>query len=39
MLARAAEEGAQRALSNAGLGGKDAVRTVRDMWSLFECIQ
>ena len=39
MLARAAEEGARRALSDVGLGGKDAVLTIHDMQSLLECIQ
>jgi hypothetical protein len=39
MLARAAEEGARRALSDVGLGGKDAVLTIHDMRSLLECIQ
>ena len=34
MLARAAEEGARRALSDVGLGGKDAVLTIHDMQSL-----
>jgi hypothetical protein len=34
MLARAAEEGAWRALNDVGLGGKDAVLTIRDMRSL-----
>ena len=38
MLERAAEEGA-RALSDVGLGGKDAVLTIHDMQSLLECIQ
>jgi Family of unknown function (DUF6127) len=38
MLARAAEEGARRALSDVGLGGKDAVLTIHDMRSLLECI-
>jgi hypothetical protein len=36
MLARAAEEGARRALSDVGLGGKDAVLTIHDMRSLLE---
>ena len=31
MLERAAEEGARRALSDVGLGGKDAVLTIHDM--------
>ena len=39
MLARAAEEGARRALTDVGLGGKDAVLTIHDMRSLLECIQ
>jgi hypothetical protein len=39
MLARAAEEGARRALSDVGLGGKDAVLTIHDMKSLLDCIQ
>jgi hypothetical protein len=38
MLGRAAEEGARRALSDVGLGGKDAVLTIHDMRSLLECI-
>ena len=38
MLARAAEEGARRALNDVGLGGKDAVLTIHDMRSLLECI-
>ena len=38
MLERAAEEGARRALSDVGLGGKDAVLTIHDMRSLLECI-
>lgn len=39
MLERAAEEGARRALSDVGLGDKDAVLTIHDMRSLLECIQ
>jgi len=39
MLARTAEEGARRALSDVGLGGKDAVMTIHDMRSLLEFIQ
>jgi hypothetical protein len=39
LLARAAEEGARRALADVGLGGKDAVLTIHDMQSLLECIQ
>ena len=38
LLARAAEEGARRALADVGLGGKDAVLTIHDMRSLLECI-
>ena len=38
MLARAAEEGAKRALTDIGLGGKDAALTIHDMRSLLECI-
>lgn len=38
MLERGAEEGARRALSDVGLGGKDAVLTIHDMRSLLECI-
>ena len=39
MLAeRAAAEGARRALSHVGLGGKDAVLTIHDTRSLIECI-
>jgi hypothetical protein len=38
LLARAAEEGARRALTDVGLGGKDAVLTIHDMRSLLECI-
>ena len=39
MLERAAAEGARRALSDVGVGGKDAVLTIHDMRSLLECIQ
>ena len=39
MLARVAEEGARRALSEVGLGGKDAALTIHDIRSLLECIQ
>ena len=38
MLERVAEEGARHALSDVGLGGKDAVLTIHDMRSLLECI-
>jgi hypothetical protein len=39
MLARAAGEGAHRALNDVGRGGKDAVLTIQDMQSLLESIQ
>ena len=39
MLERAAAEGDRRALSDVGVGGKDAVLTIHDMRSLLECIQ
>ena len=39
ILALAAEEGARRALTDVGLGGKDAVLTIHDMRSLRKCIQ
>ena len=39
VLTHAAEEGARRALSDVGLGGRDAVLTIHDMRSLLECIQ
>jgi hypothetical protein len=38
MLERAAEGGARRALTDVGLGGKDAVLTIHDLRSLLECI-
>lgn len=39
MVGRATEEGARRALSDVGLGGKDAVLTIDDMRSLLDSIQ
>ena len=39
ILARAAEEGAERALAYVGLEGKDAALDVRDLRSLVECIR
>jgi hypothetical protein len=43
MLARAAEEGARRALSDVGLGGKDAVLTIHDTcdrsWSAIQFVR
>ncbi len=39
MLARAAEEGARRALSDVGLGGKDGVLPIHDIQPLLEYIQ
>jgi hypothetical protein len=39
MLERSADEGARRALSDIGLGGKDAVLTIHDVRSLLECIR
>lgn len=39
LLARAAEEGAKRALSDAGLDGKEAALDIRDLRSLLDCIR
>lgn len=39
MLARAAEEGAKRALADVGLEGKEAALDIRDIRSLLECIR
>ena len=39
ILARAAEEGAKRALANVGLEGKEAALDVRDLRSLVECMR
>ena len=39
ILARAAEEGAKRALGDAGLDGKEAALDIRDLRSLLDCIR
>ncbi len=39
ILARAAEEGAKRALADVGLEGKEAAFDIRDLRSLVECIR
>ena len=39
LLARAAEEGARRALADAGLDGKEAALDIRDLRSLLDCIR
>ena len=39
ILARAAEEGAKRALADVGLEGKEAALDIRDLRSLVECIR
>ena len=39
LLARAAEEGARRALADAGLDGRDAALDIRDLRSLLDCIR
>ena len=39
MLARAAEQGAKRALADVGLEGKDAALDIRDLRSLLECLR
>jgi len=39
VLARAAEEGAKRALADVGLEGKEAALDVRDLRSLLDCIR
>jgi hypothetical protein len=39
MLARAAEQGAKRALADVGLDGKDAALDIRDLRSLLECLR
>lgn len=39
LLARAAEEGAKRALANVGLDGKEAALDIRDLRSLLEGIR
>lgn len=39
ILARAAEEGAKRALADVGLDGKEAALDIRDLRSLVECMR
>ena len=39
LLARAAKEGAKRALADAGLDGKEAALDIRDLRSLLDCIR
>ncbi|MCE8537969.1 hypothetical protein KBY27_10920 [Ruegeria pomeroyi] len=39
MLARAAEEGARRALADVGLEGETAALDIRDLRSLLDCIR
>lgn len=39
ILARAAEEGAKRALADAGLDGDEAALDIRDLRSLLDCIR
>ena len=39
MLARAAEKGARRALSDVGFEGEDAALDIRDLRSLVDCIR
>jgi hypothetical protein len=39
ILARAAEEGAKRALADVGLEGKEAALDIRDLRSLLDCIR
>ena len=39
LLARAAAEGARRALADAGLDGRDAALDIRDLRSLLDCIR
>ena len=39
ILARAAEEGAKRALADVGLEGKEAALDIRDLRSLVECVR
>jgi hypothetical protein len=39
ILARAAEEGAKRALADVGLDGKEAALDIRDLRSLLDCIR
>ena len=39
ILARAAEQGAKRALADVGLEGKEAALDIRDLRSLLECLR
>lgn len=39
LLARAAEEGARRALADVGLEGEEAAMDVRDLRALLDCIR
>ncbi|MGN6550646.1 MAG: DUF6127 family protein [Pararhizobium sp.] len=39
ILARAAEEGAKRALADVGLEGKEAALDIRDLRALLDCIR
>jgi hypothetical protein len=39
LLSQAAEQGARRALRDAGIDGKDAALDIRDLRSLLECIR
>ncbi|WP_274423947.1 DUF6127 family protein [Chelativorans sp. YIM 93263] len=39
VLARAAEEGAKRALADVGLEGKEAALDIRDLRALLDCIR
>jgi len=39
LLARAAEEGARRALTDVGLDGKEAALDIRDLRSLIDCMR
>lgn len=39
MLARAAKDGARRALADVGLEGKDAALDIRDLRALLDCIR
>lgn len=39
MLARAAEQGARRALADVGLEGRDAALDIRDLRALLDCLR
>lgn len=39
MLARAAEEGAKRALADVGLDGEEAALDIRDLRSFLDCVR